>query len=137
MGKPSRVKGYKYENDVRKWHVEMGVHAERVPLSGGARYQSGGHDLDVYAFGRDVAPLCCEAKIRAALPGWLRGWLGDNDVLFMRDNGGETIVALPARTWVRLLRLTNKPPAGFNPHEKIEDLGAHFAECHKLKIPTP
>ena len=103
MGKKSRDKGYRYENDVRKWHVEMGVHAERVPLSGGARYQDGGHDLDVYAFGKENAPLCCEAKIRRALPAWIKKWLGINDAVFMRDNNGETMVLLPAKTWVRLV----------------------------------
>lgn len=108
MGKPSRDKGYRYENDVRKWHVEMGVHAERVPLSGGARYQSGGHDIDVYAFGPNTAPLCCEAKIRKELPGWLRGWLGENDALFLRDNGGETMVVMSAAGWARLLRELNR-----------------------------
>lgn len=82
----------------------MGVHAERVPLSGGARYNGGGHDLDIYALGREVAPLCCEAKIRKALPAWLRKWLGINDAVFFRDNNGETMVLLPARTWVRLVK---------------------------------
>ena len=101
MGKRSRTKGYNYEREVVNWHRDMGVRAERVPLSGGARYQGGGHDVDVY-FGAD--PLCCEAKIRKELPGWLKGWLGENDALFMRDNHGETMVVLPARTWARMVK---------------------------------
>jgi hypothetical protein len=35
---------------------------KRVPLSGAARYQGGCHDVDVYAFGKDAAPLVAEVK---------------------------------------------------------------------------
>jgi Holliday junction resolvase len=104
MSKFSRDKGYRFENDVRKWHVEMGVHAERVPLSGGAKYKNGGHDLDIYAFGKENAPLVAECKIRAKLPKCWRDWLGENCAVFMRDNNGETMVILPARTWAKMVK---------------------------------
>ena len=89
--------------EVVNWHRDMGLRAERVPLSGGARYQGGGHDVDVYV-PNDTSPLCCEAKIRKELPGWLKGWLGENDALFMRDNHGETMIVMPLRTWARMLK---------------------------------
>lgn len=38
------------------------------------------------------------------------------------DNAADAIALLHHAAWVG---------------ERIEDLGAHFAECHKLKIPTP
>lgn len=37
----------------------------------------------------------------------------------------------------RLREAAAAMPPDFDPHEKIEDLGAHFAECHKLKMPSP
>lgn len=106
MGKMSRTKGYRYEAELVRWHRDMGVKAERVPLSGGARYQGNGGDIDIHL--RDLygetPPLCCEAKIRAKLPKCWRDWLGDNDAVFMRDNGGETMVLVPAATWARLVK---------------------------------
>lgn len=29
------------------------------------------------------------------------------------------------------------PPPGFDPHAPIEDLAEHFAECHRMKVPSP
>jgi hypothetical protein len=110
MGKPSRDKGRRYELEVVQWHKDLGLRAERVPLSGAARYQGNSSDVDIYLpergqdSGIDYAPLCCEAKIRAKLPKCWRDWLGENDVLFMRDNGGETMVILPARTWAKMVK---------------------------------
>lgn len=112
MGKRSRVKGYEYEREVVNWHRDMGLRAERVPLSGGARYQNNGHDVDVYlpaepnihGVPHEPTPLCCEAKRRGEIPKWIKTWLGENDALFMRDDHGETLVVLPARTWVRMVK---------------------------------
>ncbi|MCW5615848.1 MAG: hypothetical protein KIT32_12065 [Rhodocyclaceae bacterium] len=104
MGKPSRDKGARYEREVVQWHRDMGLRAERVPLSGAARYQGNGGDVDVYAFGNEAAPLVAECKIRAKLPKCWRDWMGEADMTFMRDNGGETMVLLPAATWARLVK---------------------------------
>lgn len=107
MGKRSRTKGYQYEREVVNWHRDMGIRAERVPLSGGARYQGGGHDIDIYPFkdlNGHVTPLCCEAKRRSEIPKWIKSWLGVNDALFMRDDHGETLVVLPAKTWARMVK---------------------------------
>src|SRR6185369_4140762 len=112
VGKPSRDKGARYEREIVQWHRDMGLKAERVPLSGASRYQGNAGDVDIYLPERASfpsttetnPPLCCEAKIRARLPKCWRDWLGENDAMFMRDNGGETMVVLPARTWARLVR---------------------------------
>jgi Holliday junction resolvase len=104
MGKPSRDKGRRYELEVVQWHKDLGLRAERVPLSGAARYQGNGGDVDLYAFGPDAAPIIAECKIRAKLPKCWRDWMGDSDATFMRDNHGETIVLLPVKTWVRLVK---------------------------------
>ncbi len=38
MGKPSRDKGARRERQLVLLHTEAGIHAERVPLSGAARF---------------------------------------------------------------------------------------------------
>lgn len=102
-GRRSRRKGGDYEREVVNWHKDLGIHAERVPLSGGAHYQGRNHDVDVYLAGADT-PLCCEAKRRGEIPKWLKSWLGENDILFMRDDHGETLVTMPARVWARMVK---------------------------------
>jgi hypothetical protein len=99
------------------------VHAERVPLSGAARYQGGCHDVDVYAFGKDAAPLVAEVKARANGEGFatLERWLGENDALFLRRDRAEPIVVLPWRVWVRFLTVPEDQPhaRGPVPHPRL------------------
>jgi hypothetical protein len=64
MGRLSRDKGARVERQIVALHGEIGVKAERVPLSGAVRYQGNGADVDVYAFGPAAAPLVCEVKAR-------------------------------------------------------------------------
>ena len=45
-------------------HAQLGIKAERVPLSGAARYRGNGEDVDLYVFGPDAAPIACEVKAR-------------------------------------------------------------------------
>lgn len=104
-GRRSRRKGDRIEREIVDLHRLIDVHAERVPLSGAARYQGHGHDVDVLAFGKDAAPLCCEVKARASGAGFttLERWLADNDALFLRRDHAEPIVVLPFRIWAALL----------------------------------
>jgi hypothetical protein len=57
----------------------MGVHAERVPLSGATHYQGGGHDVDIYPYGLDAGALVGEVKARKDGAGFvtLKRWLGE------------------------------------------------------------
>lgn len=112
MGKPSRDKGARREREIVSRHVDAGIRAERVPLSGAQRYQGNGADVDVYAFGKDAAPLVTEVKARANGEGFatIERWLGDADAMFLvRDQElpGEPapppLVVLPWTTWIRLL----------------------------------
>jgi hypothetical protein len=91
-------------------HRAFGLHCERVPLSGAARYQGNGADLDIYAFGRDEAPLVCESKARKSGGGFvqLERWLGEFDVLFLRRNNADPLIVLPWRIWARLLERGRK-----------------------------
>jgi Holliday junction resolvase len=105
MGRMSRDKGRRVEQALVNLHLRIGVHAERVPLSGASRYQGNGADIDVYAFGRDAAPLVSEVKARKDGEGFatLERWLGENDVLFLRRDRSEPLIVLPWRVWTRLL----------------------------------
>ncbi len=105
MGNMSRRKGGRIEREIVVLHMAAGIHAEKVPLSGaaGGRFKA---DVDVYALGRDAAPLVTEVKARANGEGFatLARWLGDNDAIFLRQNNAQPLVCLPWRSWLRLLR---------------------------------
>jgi Holliday junction resolvase len=105
MGRLSRQKGARVEREIVGLHVALGVKAERVPLSGAARYRGNGGDVDVYALGPSAAPLIGEVKSRASGEGFttLEKWLGENDALFLRRNRAEPLVVLPLRSWARIL----------------------------------
>ena len=105
MGKPSRDKGARRERQIVAKHEAMGVHAERVPLSGAARYRGNGADVDVYPFGEDAPPFTSEVKARASGAGFktLESWLGDADAMFLIRDRSEPLVVLPWTSWARLV----------------------------------
>lgn len=111
MGARSPVKGARVEREIVKLHRQIGVPAERVPLSGGARYQGNGEDVDLYPFGLDAAPLCCQVKALNGPRGTkgITDALGDADALFLRYDAEPghpalpPLVVLPWATWERLL----------------------------------
>ena len=104
-GRAHRRKGDIIEREVVARHLAIGVHAERYPLSGASPGRHGGADVDVYAFGRDEAPLVGEVKARKGGAGFkqIEDWLGDGDVLFLRRDRAEPLVVLPWSTWARLV----------------------------------
>ncbi len=116
-GRRPRSKGDRIERQIVAIHAEIGIKAERVPLSGAARYQGNGADIDVYALGPDAAPLVGEVKARADGAGFalLERWLSDADVLFLRRDRAEPLIVLPWSTWTRLLartaRVLGMPPS--------------------------
>jgi hypothetical protein len=93
------------ERELVERHKALGVHAERYPLSGASRFRGSGHDLDLYPFGREAAPIVAESKARKDGAGFvqLEKWLADYDVLFLRRNNADPMVLLPWRVWVALL----------------------------------
>ncbi len=103
MGKPSRDKGARTEREIVNLHREIGVRAERVPLSGAAGGAFTG-DVDIYVRGPEDAPLVCEIKARASGEGFslIERWLSDHDALFLRRDRAEPLVVLPWRVWVEL-----------------------------------
>jgi Holliday junction resolvase len=104
-GAGSRRKGDRIERELVALHEGIGVHCERYPLSGASHFRGAGHDLDVYALGREHAPLVAEAKGRKNGAGFttLERWLGDFDALFLRRDRADPLVVLPWRVWARLL----------------------------------
>jgi Holliday junction resolvase len=104
-GAKHRRKGDRCERELVALHKQIGVYCERYPLSGASRFRGSGHDLDVYARGRDEAPLVAEVKARRNGGGFttIERWLADYDLLFLRRNHADPMVVLPWRMWVRLL----------------------------------
>ena len=83
----------------------MNIFCERYPLSGASRFRGSGHDLDLYLFGREAAPLVAEVKARKDGEGFaqLEKWLAEFDVLFLRRNHSTPLVVLPWRVWAAIL----------------------------------
>ena len=104
-GLSPKRKGSRIEREIVQRHLKLGIHAERVPLSGAAGGSFSG-DVDIYAFGKNDAPLCGEIKARKGGAGFatMERWLSDNDILFLRRDRAEPLVVLPWATWERLLR---------------------------------
>jgi Holliday junction resolvase len=98
MGRMSRRKGAVIEREIVNKHLELGIPALRVPLSGAAR----GFKDDVRIEGIGTA----EVKARANGNGFaqLEKWLGECDALFLRRDRAEPLVLLPWSTYARLLK---------------------------------
>ena len=105
MSRSQRDKGARAERDIVDRHKAIDVHAERYPLSGASRFRGAGHDVDLYPFGRDAAPLVAEVKARKNGSGFtqIEKWLDSYDVLFLRRNRADPLVLLPWNTWATLL----------------------------------
>lgn len=110
-GARHRRKGDRIEREIVEAHCAVGVHAERYPLSGASRFRGSGHDIDIYAFGREAAPLVAECKARGNGGGFvqLERWLGEYDLLFLRRNNADALVLMPWRVWRRLLTWGARP----------------------------
>ena len=64
MGRASQRKGGRVEREIVQLHKDIGVHAEKYPLSGASHFRGSDHDVDVYARGREEAPFVVEVKAR-------------------------------------------------------------------------
>jgi Holliday junction resolvase len=104
-GARHRRKGDRLEREIVERHTALGIKAERYPLSGASRFRGSGHDVDIYTFGNDAAPMGTEVKGRKNGAGFvtLEKWLGEYDGLFLRRNNADPLVLLPWRIWARLL----------------------------------
>jgi hypothetical protein len=107
-GRRSRNRGAVVERDAADRHRAIGIHAERYSLSGASRFRGSGHDMDIYALGKDEAPLVYEATARSGFA-TLKKWLGDYDALFLRrNNANPMLVVLTRCLWTLLPRLVRQ-----------------------------
>jgi hypothetical protein len=104
-GAKHRQKGNRAEREIVDLHKDINIHAERYPLSGSSRFCGSGHDVDLYPFGREAAPLVAEVKARKNGAGFiqLETWLAEFDALFLRRNHSTPLVVLPWRVWAAIL----------------------------------
>lgn len=93
-GKHSRSKGARIEREIVALHDEIPVAAEKVSRSGYT-----GHDLMI------ADTFKAEVKARANGFALLKRWLGNNDLLFLREDGQKhPTVVMSWETYVNLLR---------------------------------
>ena len=130
-GAKHRRKGSRIERELVDAHRTLGIHAERYPLSGASRFRGSGHDLDVYLFGREQAPLVAEVKARKSGDGFvqLERWLGDFDALFLRRNHAEPLVVIPWRLWARIAEtVQGKKPTSREKRRRCDGCGVNWAD---------
>jgi hypothetical protein len=109
-GAKHRQKGDRIERELVDRHMAVGVFAERYPLSGASRFRGSGHDIDIYSFGTEEAPLVAEVKARKTGKGFaiLEKWLGEYDLLMLRRNNADPFVVMPWSVWERILTVLKK-----------------------------
>jgi len=88
MGKMQRDKGARVEREIVQRFIDIGLHAEKIPLSGAA---GGSFSGDLLVNGRRV-----EVKSRKDGTGFklLYRWLGDNDWLVLKQDRSEPLVVM-------------------------------------------
>lgn len=103
-GRMSRDKGARIEREIVALHRALGIHAERVPLSGACGGSFAG-DVIIPGIGT------VEVKCRAGGAGFktIESWLGDNAALFLRRDRQSPLIVLPWATWERLVTPAGSP----------------------------
>lgn len=86
MVNPSRAKGDRFEVACVNRLKDLGLEAQRVPLSGAA---GGLFSSDIIVEGRKI-----ECKTRKRFIGQFLGWLEGNFALFVKEDRSETLVVM-------------------------------------------
>ena len=94
-GARHRRKGARLEREIVARHKQLGVRAERYPLSGASHFRGSGHDLDIYVLGANEAPLVAEVKARA-----------NGAPALLRSKNGSTITTHSSFDAMTLIRLS-------------------------------
>lgn len=96
MPNPSRQKGDRFERECVNRLKEMGLEAQRVPLSGAA---GGQFSSDIIVAGHKIE---CKTRKRA----WtdLFGWLPGNHALMIKADRTDTLVVMGLETFAEMLK---------------------------------
>lgn len=97
-GRASKVKGSGFEREIVLILREAGVEADRVPLSGAVMAFPG--DVKLNLRGERVTAECKRRK--SGFKTHYR-WLGNNKVLFLRDDHCEALVLMRAKDFAKLV----------------------------------
>lgn len=95
MPNASRQKGDRFERDCVNRFKELGLEAQRVPLSGAA---GGLFSSDIVVNGRKV-----ECKTRKRFIGQFLAWLQGNYALLVKEDRSETLVVLRLADFAALI----------------------------------
>lgn len=96
MPNRSREKGDRFERDCVNTLKDLGIPAERVPLSGSA---GGSFSSDLVVAGHKIE---CKTRKRAWLD--LFSWLPGNKALMIKADRTETLVVMSLETFAELLK---------------------------------
>lgn len=91
----SRAKGDRFERDCVNRLKDLGLEAQRVPLSGAA---GGMFSSDIVVASRKI-----ECKTRKRFISQLLGWLQGNYALFVKEDRSETLVVMRLDDFAALL----------------------------------
>lgn len=99
----AKTKGRNGEHAIVNKHKALGIEAERVPLSGslGGKYSG-----DIAIPSVEHAILRCEVKSRKSDNGFavIRNWLGESDIMFIREDYRDPLVVMPWETYEKLIK---------------------------------
>lgn len=98
MSSASKNKGSRVEREIRDAHLQVGIPAKKQPLSGALGGEYAG---DLLIAGK----LRAEVKARKNGQGFamIQKWLGNNDLLFLRENNDTPKVAMTFEIYLTLL----------------------------------
>lgn len=97
MGRASKDKGYRYENELRLEFLEHGLECRRVPLSG-----AGDEKGDLVVTTGWGEKQVGEAKRRARLPSYLTSALDQHDFAVFREDRGQSFVLITLKRFKEL-----------------------------------
>lgn len=100
-GRSPKRKGSSFEREVVHALQDLGLAAERVPLSGAVKHPKFDHDITVPVRGHDVR---LEAKRRKRAFATVDKMLGTNYALICRDDRSRPLVVMTLETFAELAK---------------------------------